>query len=48
MMGDAAKFTPASRILKEKLAEYEAENGSLVDPQKGRVLSRINLKLKML
>ena len=37
MMGDAAKFTPAKRILKEKLAEYEAENGPLVDPQKGRV-----------
>ena len=37
MMGDAAKFTPAKRILKEKLAEYEAENGPLVDPKKGRV-----------
>ena len=37
MMGDAAKFTPAKRILKEKLAEYEAENGPLVDPKEGRV-----------
>ena len=36
-MGDAAKFTPAKRILKEKLAEYEAENGPLVDPKEGRV-----------
>lgn len=36
-MGDPAKFTPAKRILKEKLAEYEAENGPLVDPEKGRV-----------
>ncbi len=37
MMGDAAKFTPSKRILKEKLAEYEAENGPLVDPKEGRV-----------
>lgn len=37
MMGDAAKFTPAKRILKEKLAEYEAENGPLVDLKEGRV-----------
>ena len=37
MMGDAAKFTPAKRILKEKLAEYEAEHGPLMDPDKGRV-----------
>lgn len=37
MMGDAAKFTPAKRILKEKLAEYEAENGPLVDPKECRV-----------
>ena len=37
MMGDAAKFTPAKRILKEKLDEYEAENGPLVDPKEGRV-----------
>ena len=37
MMGDAAKFTPAKRILKEKLAEYEAENGPLVDTKEGRV-----------
>ena len=36
-MGDASKFTPAKRILKERLAEYEAENGPLVDPEKGRV-----------
>ena len=37
MMGDAAKFTPAKRILKQKLAEYEAENGPLVDLKEGRV-----------
>ena len=37
MMGDDAKFVPAKRILKEKLAEYEAENGPLVDPEQGEV-----------
>lgn len=37
MMGLDSKFLPAKRILKEKLAEYEAENGELVDPVKGRV-----------
>lgn len=37
MMGDAAKFTPAKRILKENLATYEAEHGPLMDPDKGRV-----------
>ena len=34
-MGNDAKFSPAKRILKEKLAEYEAENGPLVDPKTG-------------
>lgn len=37
MMGDASKFTPAKRILKEKLAEYEAENGPLMDLEQGQV-----------
>lgn len=37
MMADANKFAPAKRIVKEKLAEYEAANGPLVDPEKGRV-----------
>lgn len=37
MMGDDAKFLPAKRILKEKLAEYEQEHGPLIDPDKGRV-----------
>lgn len=36
-MGDSAKFTPAKRLLKEKLAEYEAENGPLMDSEKGQV-----------
>lgn len=37
IMGDAAKFNPAKRILKEQLALYELENGPLMDPVKGRV-----------
>ncbi len=37
MMADANKFNPAKRIVKEKLAEYEAANGPLTDPVKGRV-----------
>lgn len=37
MMADSSKFTPAKRIVKEKLAEYEAANGPLVDPIEGRV-----------
>lgn len=52
MMGDAAKFTPAKRILKEKLAEYEAENGPLVDPRKicltnGKYIRRTLKKMMM-
>lgn len=37
MMGDTKKFLPAKRILKERLATYEAQNGPLTDPVKGRV-----------
>lgn len=37
MMADAAKFAPAKRVLKQKLAEYEAENGPLMDPKEGQV-----------
>ena len=36
-MPDDSKFNPAKRIVKEKLAAYEAEHGPLVDPDKGRV-----------
>ena len=38
MMADKNKFEPAKRIVKEKLAEYEAENGPLIDSDKGRVV----------
>lgn len=37
MMGDNNKFIPAKRILKERLSAYEAQNGPLIDPVKGRV-----------
>ena len=35
MMADKNKFEPAKRIVKEKLAEYEATNGPLVDKVAG-------------
>lgn len=35
-MGDAGKFNPAKRLLKQALAEYEAENGPLVDEETGK------------
>jgi len=37
MMADNAKFGAAKRIVKEKLAEWEAVNGPLVDPKEGPV-----------